>query len=75
MTSRADCARWLNERIAYCRANLLLIDKAFAEELAKPIFERQRENFVFLDKERSVYAFAMNELQAALEMIDNGKEK
>lgn len=63
---------WLRQRITFCRDRLNLVEIAFAEELAKPVRRRQRALLVFLDKERSVYLFAVTELEGALLRIDNG---
>ena len=65
-----DYVAWLTQRIKHNRDRLELVEKAFAEELAKPILRRQRTFMVFLDKERSVYRFASLELQAALARVD-----
>jgi hypothetical protein len=72
---RVDYVGYLTERISNCRDHLTLIDRAFAEELAKPIMKRQPRNLIFLNKERSVYTFAMEELEGALTIIKNDQEK
>lgn len=61
---------WLTQRITFCKDRLALVEKAFAEELAKPILRRQRALLIFLDKERSVYRFALTELEGALIRVD-----
>ena len=61
---------WLTQRITFCKERLDLIEKAFAEEFAKPIQRRQRILLLFLDKERSVYSFALAELEGALVRVD-----
>lgn len=71
---RADCAGYLTERISNCRDHLILIERAFAEELAKPIMKRQPRNLIFLNKEHSVYTFAIEELEGALAIIKNDQE-
>jgi len=65
---------WLTQRITSCRYRLDLVERAFAEELAKPILRRQRALLIFLDKERSVYRFAVSELEGALVRVDYDQE-
>lgn len=62
---------WLVQRITFCKGRLNSIERAFAEEFAKPIQQRQRILLLFLDRERSVYSFALAELEEALVRLDH----
>lgn len=64
---------WVTARIAHYKEHLSLISEAFAQELAKPIKKRQRAYLTFLDKERSVYTFALTELEGVLAFMSNDK--
>jgi hypothetical protein len=66
---------WVEARIVHCKENLNLISQAFAEELAKPIIKRQRAYLTFLDKERSVYTFALEELEGVLAIMSDDKHE
>jgi len=66
---------WVTARIVHCKEHLNLISQAFAQELAKPIMKRQRAYLTFLDKERSVYTFALKELEAVLSFMSDDEHE
>jgi hypothetical protein len=66
---------WVEARIVDCKDHLNLISQAFAQELAKPIIKRQRAYLTFLDKERSVYTFALEQLEGVLAIMSDDKHE
>lgn len=66
---------WIAARIVHCKEHLDAIGQAFAEELAKPIMKRQRAYLTFLDKERSVYTFALKELEGVLAIMSDDRHE
>jgi hypothetical protein len=53
----------LDQKIIGYRQKLTSLDLLLDDEMAKPLTRRNRMLLLFLDKERSVYGFALSEME------------